>query len=207
MEGDSTMPKTATDFLNESIEEARREWRENAKVKWVEEPHEGILSLPINKRGTVGEGFVVKLLEEIGVPNIDWHRSKDTQGDLPYDITAGDDFHHIEVKTATIGSDGRSFQHERITKTGFDLLIFVDITPDEIYVTAIPKNFLNYPDMHHRHPSGDYKYDLTLNQLQSGEVKKGCKPPHWNNCRRIETLADFLQIYESAVARLRRRGR
>lgn len=155
----------------------------------------------------MGEGFVEKLLQANGIPNINWHRSKDTQGDLPYDITAGSESYKIEVKTATIGSDGRSFQHERITKTGFDLLIFVDITPNEIYVTAIPKNLLNYQDMHHRHPSGEYKCDFTLNQLQSGEVKKECKPPHWNNCRRIETPADFLHIYQSAAARLQRRGR
>lgn len=205
------MSNIGTTLLIESVAEAMKEWESRSKVDWTRQPHESVKLLrSADKRGAAGENFVKKLLEKNGIAPVIWHRRKSAQGDLPYDLEAGQDKYKLEVKLATLGSTGKNFQHERITKTGFDILILVDITPSEIYVTAIPKNLLDYRagrGMHHRTNSGDYKFDLTLEQLRSGEVKKGCKPPHWNNCRRIETPADFLQIYENAVARLRRRMR
>lgn len=202
------MSNIGTTLLLESVGEAMAEWASRSKVDWTGQPHESVKLLrSADKRGAAGENFVKKLLERNGIDPVIWHRRKSAQGDLPYDLEVGQDKYRLEVKLATLGSTGKNFQHERITKTGFDILVLVDITPSEIYATAIPKNHLNYRDMHHRSNSGDYKCDLTLNQLQSGEVKKGCKPPHWNNCRLIETPADFVQIYEGAVERLRRRGR
>ena len=43
----------------------------------------------------------------------------------------------IEIKMATIGKDGRNFQHERLVKSAkFEALILIDIAPHDIYVSC-----------------------------------------------------------------------
>lgn len=92
-----------------------------------------IKKLSIDQRGRVGEHFFKLVFYELNILNkyID-----NAHGD--WDIEA--DNLKIEIKTATLDMN-RKFQHEGIKENKlWDVVAFLDIAPNEIYVTFIHKN-------------------------------------------------------------------
>ena len=84
--------------------------------------------------------------------------------------------YRYENKTARIGKHGQ-FQHENVKPKEFcDLIIFLDYTPNEIYLTIMSSDF----NIYDKHPVfgvtphirkdniNGYKFDLNAKSLQKG---------------------------------------
>ena len=161
-------------------------------------PFEGITSLEIDARGSVGERFVARLLMDRGdsVVQNDQTNPLDKQWDIKVSrsgaaITA-------EVKTATMGKSTRTFQHENLPHSrACDILVLIDIAPDAVYGTVALPSELPYaaknsrwtatPKMMHKRPSGDYKWTLHINDVKG---------------REITTPDKFYQMWDGAAHRL-----
>lgn len=89
--------------------------------------------LQIDKRGRIGEHFFRDIFEKINLFN---NYVDNSHGD--WDLEA--DGLKIEVKTATLDTNDK-FQHEGIKESKkWDVIAFLDITPNNLYVTFIYKN-------------------------------------------------------------------
>lgn len=158
------------------------EIKQKDKHGWQSGVYHEIRYLQADKRGDVGERFIVKLLKEMGIKNVK-HTSATDPENKHWDITA--DGITIEVKTATIGMSKSTFQHENLEKNrGCDMYIFCDITPNDVYITCLAKQEMNWKDMHHRRTGIAYKLDFPLNKIEDNKVV---------------SLADFKRLYEKAA--------
>ena len=158
-----------------------------SKVKQIQESNiwsasrfKSIRELSVDTRGELGEEFVKLLLEELGYSVI-WARTTD-RTQKHWDLQV-DDKVTLEVKTATLGSDGKAFQHENIEKDrNYDVLVLLDIAPDAIYLTAAPKHSLPFNErndnwtinpkrMHRRAHGIQYKWDLSRKDVARREIR------------------------------------
>lgn len=163
------MPKkkknTPLEVMDETIEEAVT----GAKNKqWVDKRFSAIRkNLEIDERGRVGEQFVAKCFRilEYEVTNND-----SVGDDKDWDVVVVDDDMYIEVKTATLGK-AKTFQRENIDKQRkYDLLVLVDIAPDEIYLSWIPKSAIPWKKLHRRKDGTIYKWDNRLKQVEGKKL-------------------------------------
>ena len=141
--------------------------------------------LQADSRGQMGEDFVSRALQMNG------HSVKHTQSTDPqnkqWDLVV-DDKHCWEVKTATMGRKSANFQHENIYKERrYHGIIFVDIAPDDLYVSFVPKHEIDWKTLHRRKDSNFYKWDFSRTKIKNA---------------RMETLADFARGYAAAAARI-----
>ena len=144
----------------------------------------------IDNRGDIGERIVVKMLRALG-RKVSYHPGA-TSEDKGWDLIC-DDFSY-EIKTATLGKDKITFQHENIYKTRlYDGLIFVDIAPSDIYVSCHDKRKIDWRAIHRRKDSAFYKWDTHLRETRKFPVLQN----------RIETLSDFQRIFEKTEAEIR----
>jgi len=144
----------------------------------------------IDNRGDIGERIVVKMLRALG-RDVSYQPGA-TSEDKGWDLIC-DDF-SFEIKTATLGKDGVTFQHENIYKTRtYDGLIFVDIAPNDIYVSCFDKRAIDWRAIHRRKDSAFYKWDTHLKATRKFPVLQN----------RIDSLADFQRIFEKAEAEIR----
>lgn len=100
-------------------------------IFWRNSEYKEIREISIDTRGRIGEHLLKEMFEEAGylVEYID-----NDHGD--YDIII--DGVKIEIKSATLDSSNK-FQHEGIKDSElWDLVAFVDIAPENIYITFIP---------------------------------------------------------------------
>ena len=112
------------DLINEELE--KNLWSSNDKFS-------DIKKLSIDQRGRVGEHFFELVFRELNILN---KYVNNAHGD--WDIEA--DGLKIEIKTATLDIN-RKFQHEGIKENKtWDVVAFLDIAPNEIYVSFIHKN-------------------------------------------------------------------
>lgn len=133
-----------------------------------------IKKLEIDNRGSIGEVFVATALGEIG-HTIDHNREKDVTK-KHWDIKVDEEV-DLEIKTATLDSNGK-FQHEGLTPTrNYHGLVLVDIAPNDVYVTFAAQKLLPWRNpntiftvsnrqMHVRN-TGVYKWDLSLKDVNS----------------------------------------
>ena len=107
--------------------------RANKKTVWTNSKLNLLRTLQIDDRGYVGEKFLFLLFQSNG-SKVKWF--EDETGDADLEI----DGYKIEVKTATLGSDGKNFQHEGIKESEeWDFVFFLDIGPQDIYLTIVPR--------------------------------------------------------------------
>lgn len=149
-----------------------------------------IKDLETDLRGEIGEKFIAETLRELGHKTVLSNKTDPTE--KHWDVLV-DDKVKLEVKTATVGADGRMFQHENIEKDrNYHAVVLVDIAPNDIYLTVAPKNTLpfveknsvwsiNLKHMHRRRKGSDYKWDLSLKDVES---------------RRIDALEDIKKQFE-----------
>ncbi len=77
----------------------------------------------------------------------------------------------IEVKTATLGRTNATFQHENIEKDrNYDVLVFVDIAPNDVYLSWFTKCDVQWKSLHRRANSNFYKWDIRLNKVIDNRV-------------------------------------
>ena len=146
---------------------------------WVKGAFMQIRALTPDTRGELGEEFVERLLVSLGYTversNVTDRTKK--HWDLRVNGVA------LEIKTATVGKSGRSFQHENIEKDrDYDGIVLLDIAPDAIYLTAASKKDLPFnspndlwtksPKQMHRRAHGiQYKWDLSIKDVADREIK------------------------------------
>lgn len=115
------------------ISEQRK--KEEASDIWKDSPYKDLVRLQSNNVGIVGESFINDICKSAGIPSAcDGAKTKQVgggEGDgTIMDIS-------VEIKTAHRGSTSPSFQHElgEVPWKGSKYMIFVDISPDCIYIT------------------------------------------------------------------------
>lgn len=158
------------------------------KFDWNDSLYEDIKFLAIDERGQVGEEIAVEILKEFGC-------------DVDYDSSITDDIKgwdlisnnlKIEVKLATITVGTGQFQHENLhSQRDFDGVLFVDITPDEIYLTAVSKKDILWKKLHRR-PNGDYKCDFTIKNIKDNKILRFSK----YRTGLVNSAEDFYNIYK-----------
>lgn len=176
--------RIVTGVIQEAADNARKE-----ASPWDNALYGGIKELEIDARGRIGERIVVALLTAAGraVSHSD-ATSEDKHWDLMCDGLT------YEVKGATLGKNGVTFQHENIYKTRlYDGLIFVDIAPNDIYITGHAKKSIVWGDLHHRKDSSFYKWDTHLRATRKHPVLQN----------RIGDLQDFVRIFTRLEAEIR----
>ena len=174
-----------------------------AKTVWDGTPLADFARVEIDTRGSVGELLAVKLLEAGGRAPVYNRDATDTEKhwDFMCDELA------YEVKTATLGKGGRTFQHENIYKgRQYDGLIFVDIAPEDIYISMRAKGEIQWKELHFRQHGGFYKWDTSL--TAPSILRRGGKPNKW--CVRqnaVRAVADFMSRFEKMERMVRAKKR
>ena len=107
---------------------------------WKNSPYKDLVKLQSNNVGNVGEELINNICKSSNIPS-------ECDGTKTKHIGGGDGDGKImnipiEIKTAHQGSTSPSFQHElgEVPWKGSKYMIFVDISPDCIYITIF-KNF------------------------------------------------------------------
>jgi hypothetical protein len=129
--------ETLTDMLADEI--SKEAMCENSKNIWICSKFSQLHKLQSNNVGKVGEKFVERLLMSSGIEaTIDGAKTKKIGGGTGDGLINGKT---IEIKTAQLGTNTPSFQHELGEKPwNADYMIFLDITPIFAYLTIF-KNF------------------------------------------------------------------
>lgn len=142
-------------------------------------------SLQADSRGQVGEEFVAEVLKTLGY-SVDHTQATDPQN-KQWDLVV-DDKYQWEVKTATMGRKSKNFQHEHIYKERqYHGIIFLDIAPDDLYISFFPKHKIDWSSLHRRKDSNFYKWDL-----QKSKIEKNL----------MVNISDFKRGYEEAIAEI-----
>ena len=155
--------------------------RKPPKITWEGSPYAHIVGMSIDQKGQIGEEFVQSVLDDKGC-KVHYNPHKLSR-EKDWDIIVNDI--PIEIKMATIGKDGRNFQHENLVKDAkFEALIIVDIAPHDIYVSCYDYEELDWKKMHRRKTSNFYKFDLSLKSLKE------------NHCA-VKTTEEFFEKYKA----------
>lgn len=158
--------------------------RAKDKHGWLDGKFAKIRHLQADNRGAVGEVFVVALLTAIG-KKVKHTKRTDPQN-KQWDIVA--DGIRLEVKLATIGASSTTFQHEHLEKERqYDGIIFVDVAPNDIYITCVAKRDIDWSKLHRRRHGIEYKWTFSLSKIKGNKMT---------------TLADFAAAYDKMVARI-----
>lgn len=164
-----------SDLLKSIIDEKVIETRKRDVWQQKNARFAPIKDLSVDTRGVVGERFVEQLLKNMG-HFVERNEITD-RTNKHWDLRVNRNI-TLEVKTATIGKEGRTFQHENIERDrNYDALVLLDIAPDAIYLTVAKKDLLpfNRPNdnftatlknMHRRAHGILYKWDLSLRDVQ-----------------------------------------
>ena len=157
------------------------------KVQWAGSPYADLHALEIDQRGNAGERFVALMLEEMG-REVDYQPDT-THAEKDWDLMC-DGLRH-EVKTATLGKEGATFQHENIDRARhYDGLILADFAPEEVYISCWAKCAIEWGKLHRRADGSFYKWDTRL-----AANPDRCRFPVNGNL--VRTLDDFRVRFEA----------
>ncbi len=108
--------------------------KELDKTRWkTTDLFNGIKRLSIDERGRIGEHFLRDIFQELN-KNVEYFDNDHGDWDIIVDNKK------IEVKLATLDVNNK-FQHEGIKSSKlWDLIAFVDVAPNNLYITFIHKN-------------------------------------------------------------------
>lgn len=116
--------------------------KDEENTVWETGKFKSVKRLSNDALGELGEDFIAKILKELG-GSVDISAFTD-RTKKHWDILLNAEV-AIEVKTATVGSNGKTFQHEAIEKDrNFNLLVLLDIAPDSVYITVAPKDTIPF---------------------------------------------------------------
>ena len=172
------------DLLKSLIETTITERKD--KHGWDDAFFGKIIFLAPDQRGEIGEKLLEQALNLVGVKGVTREGALN-RTEKHWDIRTED--MDIEVKTATLGRNNNTFQHENLEKDRqYDAVAFVDIGPNEIYLTWKAKKNLPFKTMHRRAAAQAYKEDMTLSKVKHNK---------------IETLDDILRGYNALKLELK----
>jgi hypothetical protein len=165
--------------------------KQNEGNPWNTSIFENINKLHANNSGRFGERFIKTLCDKL---NISCSLSQKNATDGTYDLKIN--HKRVEIKTARLGKQG-AFQHESLRNDGCDLYVFVDILPNELYITILPKFDLNEKcSIMERTPhcrkgtTNVFKIDWKENQLINS-VKKG------HSIKITKEVKDYMDIIKN----------
>lgn len=123
----------ATNLINTKYEKKQK------RDIWMNSKWKNISKLENDDVGNVGEQIINKFCKNANIiSNIDGNKTKKIGGGIGDGEIKG---RTCEIKTARLGSDGNSFQHELgEVPWKAEFIIFLDISPDKFYITIF-KNF------------------------------------------------------------------
>jgi len=175
---------TANNLIHGKLLKLIKEAATEKNSPWAGSRFESMRALQIDSRGSVGERFIMHLLQSIGKKYK--HSDASNREQKQWDIHVPADNVKLEVKTATLTAGTKAFQHEGIEKDRqWNALVLLDIAPNEVYISCISKKKLNWRSMHRRANSIFYKYDMKL----SGLVDKN----------ELRTISDFENQYNAML--------
>lgn len=166
---------------------------QNSKSTWANTQFAAINELKPDYSGKVGERLLAELCKRCGIDHLYVDNDKNSK-DGTYDIIILGK--KIEVKTARLGVQN-GFQHENLHADGCDFHIFVDVKPEEFYLTVLPKF-----DVKFKHPvlgrkphlrkgtSDVYKFDWNEPNLAVA-LEKGVSIRVGSDTS-VETIGEFL---------------
>lgn len=179
-----------SDKLNELAARELRALAERDKHGWESGKFRKIRSMQPDKKGDLGEDFIVWLLQESGRSTTCTRRTDPTN--KQWDIRVDSDSITLEVKTATLGYSNSTFQHEGLEQNRrCDGIVFLDISPDTLYITCFCKHTFNWKAAHHRRYGVQFKKDLTLKWLKESGHE-------------VRNIDDFERQYAPMLAEIRR---
>ncbi|MFZ5559399.1 MAG: hypothetical protein ACOZAL_01235 [Patescibacteria group bacterium] len=150
--------------------------------------YENIQFLTIDEKGQLGEEITVEILKKFNC-KISYEASI-TGAEKGWDFISNG--LKIETKLATITIGTGLFQHENLhPQRDFDGILFIDVAPNEIYLTAVCKKDFLWKKAHRRE-SGIYKCDFSIQHLQDNKIPKFGK----YKTGLVNSDQDFFDIYK-----------
>ncbi|MEK7540971.1 MAG: hypothetical protein AAB529_01905 [Patescibacteria group bacterium] len=176
-----------SDIIFKKIKEIKRR-KPPQKFDWNDSLYEDIQFLTIDERGQLGEEITVEILKDFKC-KIDYDASI-TEAVKGWDFISNG--LKIEVKFATITIGTGLFQHENLhAQRDFDGILFIDVAPNEIYLTAVCKKDIIWKNLHRR-PNGDYKCDFSIKHIKDNKISKFEK----HKSGSISSSKDFFNTYK-----------
>ena len=185
------MPESPSSILSSVID--RQATEAVRRSAWGKGAFRRIRNIEIDSRGSVGEGFVAKVLIALGY-SAEFNNETDPEA-KHWDVLVNDTY-GLEVKTASATFPKRggnpTFQHEGLQKNrNYGAVVLVDICPDDIYLTVAPKSTLPFTrknkkwtfvskKMHYRARTKQYKWTLAFRDVKD---------------RKVETLEDVREMF------------
>jgi hypothetical protein len=170
---------------------------------WINSRFEAINRLKNDYSGKVGERFIAKLCEIYNIPFL-YKEDQVKQQDGTYDINIKNKL--IEIKIARQGNakQGKtkqrklgSWQHDSLRNYGCDYFMFIDVTPNNFYISIFPmfdfkKKHIIFGCKPHlrKDTSGQYKFDFGSNTIKNG-IKHGLTL-EVNNATTDEQIYNFV---------------
>lgn len=147
---------------------------------WKNSQFEGIDRLKIDYVGKIGEQYLHQLLSKLNISNdINGLKNRKVGGGKGDGLINNK---YVEIKTARLGI-GNSFQHELGENPwNADFMLFLDISPNDIYLTILPNLTLEEYEMGCKYSSfptkkitkrknkGNFKFDTTINLLKKNKT-------------------------------------
>ena len=169
--------------------------KQRLKSVWGGSLFESMDPLKADYSGKVGERLLACICRSANIDHIYDDTDKNST-DGTYDIIILGK--KVEVKTARIGVQ-RGFQHENLHSTGCDFHIFIDIKPNEFFISIIQKFVMTakHPVFgrtpHLRHKTSDnYKFDFDEKKLLEA-VKHGIAL-RVETATSIEDIGTFIKL-------------
>ena len=148
---------------------------QRSKTTWCGALFASMDELKPDYSGKVGECLLAGVCKAADIDHVFVNDDKNSKDGIYDIIILGK---KIEVKTARLGVQG-GFQHENLRATGCDFHVFVDVKPDEFFLSIAPKfdMTVTHPAFgrkpHLRKGTSDvYKFDFGENNLNKA-IKAG----------------------------------
>jgi len=166
-----TAPAGSPLSIVQEISDNQLQVQKAANTVWTGSHFESIQQLRPDFSGKVGELAFNRLCREAGLAVTYTGDANIDADDGTYDCKIGVAEKKDEVKTAWRGSNG-TFQHESLRAGGCDQTVFIDISPNDYYITILPKfDMTKKHDIIGRTPhlrrgtSDVYKFDMGVCNL------------------------------------------
>lgn len=155
---------------------------------WNDSLYEDIQFLTIDERGQLGEEIAIEILKNFKC-KIRYDASI-TGAEKGWDFISNG--LKIETKLATITIGTGLFQHENLhPQRDFDGILFIDVAPNEVYLTVVCKKDIIWKKIHRRE-SGIYKCDFSIKHIKDNKILK------FENHKTglVNSAEDFFNIYK-----------
>jgi hypothetical protein len=142
-------------------------------------------------KGDVGEEITYDILKSKGC-DVEYAKGV-TEATKGWDVKSNGIKIEVKLATITIGSGG--FQHENIeAQRDYDAILFIDVAPNEVFLTAVFKKDINWTGKGklHRRVNGVYKCDFTINAIKNNKITKFKA----YKTGLVKTDEDFYNIYK-----------